>query len=282
MGIRNQLLGMTFLFAVAGCSSIETETNADQKETKQEDPPSVVTKQEEEKGPPTDSYVKTDNSFEGIGYIMERERESKEKKQQETTDLIDAPLIAQMPELPRGCEVATLAMMLGQARIEVSKMTLAEEVRKDPTPYSKKNGQVYFGNPNTGFVGNMYTFDKPGYGVYNGPIADLAREYLGERVINLSGNNFDAVLNQVDKGKPVWVVNTSLFKRLPESYWRTWNTPTGKVKITYKMHSVLITGYDEDYIYFNDALANQKNRKSSRNNFVAGWEQFGKQAVSYN
>nr|WP_102028078.1 C39 family peptidase [Salirhabdus sp. Marseille-P4669] len=195
--------------------------------------------------------------------------------------LIDAPHSQQMPELPRGCEVTSLSMLLGHADVHVDKMTLANEIRRDPTPYQKKNGQVFFGNPYDGFVGDMYSFETPGLGVYHGPIAELGEKYLPGRIVDLTGNNFDAVLDQLDQGKPVWVIVTSTFASLPQSYWRTWNTPSGEIQITYKEHSVLVTGYDENYIYFNDPLAAGKNSRASKESFIAGWEQIGKQAITY-
>ncbi|WP_164988993.1 C39 family peptidase [Fictibacillus sp. S7] len=195
--------------------------------------------------------------------------------------LLNTPLISQMPELPRGCEVTSLAMMLQYTGINVSKMTLAEKIKKDPTPYSKKSGRIYFGNPNTGFVGNMYTFNKPGYGVYHKPIAQLANLYLPNKIIDFSGSNFEKIYKYLDKGTPIWAINNVMFNKIPSQYWKTWHTPSGKVNITMKEHSVLITGYDAKYIYFNDPLTNEKNRKIAKRNFKAGWEQMGKQAITY-
>jgi uncharacterized protein YvpB len=196
--------------------------------------------------------------------------------------VLHAPLIAQMPELPRGCEVTSLAMMLRYAGVKADKMTLAKQVKKDLTPYRKVNGKVYFGNPYNGFVGNMYTFSKPGYGVYHGPIADLAQKYLGkERVVDLTGREFESILDAINKGTPVWVVANTHFKKLSSSYFQQWNTPTGKVSITYKEHSVLVTGYDNLYIYFNDPLKKVKNRRVLKTDFKAAWIQMGKQAVTY-
>ena len=64
----------------------------------------------------------------------------------------------QYPQLPNGCEVTSLAMLMTFAGHPVSKMTLAREIPKDPTKlsltsYINASGQtvhrvVYWGNPN--------------------------------------------------------------------------------------------------------------------------------------
>ncbi len=195
--------------------------------------------------------------------------------------LLQVPLIKQLPELPRGCEVTSLAMLLRHAGLDVDKMTLAKAVRKDPTPYQRKNGMTYFGDPNHGFVGNMYDINKPGLGVYSKPIAELGEQYLPGRIVNLTGTDFEDVMQQVENEKPVWVINNTLFSHVPEKYWVEWQTPQGKMKITYKEHSVLITGYDEQNIYFNDPLAGMKNRKVPKAQFQKGWEQMGRHAITY-
>lgn len=192
-----------------------------------------------------------------------------------------APIVRQMPELNRGCEVTSLSMMLGSAGISSNKMTLALQVKKDPTPYRKIGLKIYFGNPNYGFVGDMYSFSKPGFGVFNGPIEELANRYMPNRVVNLTGQSFDEVLNYVSAGHPVWVITTSWFKPVPDQYWQTWHTPQGQIRITMKEHSVLITGYDSKYVYFNDPLDGKKNKAIPLGQFIGGWKQYGSQAISY-
>ncbi len=195
--------------------------------------------------------------------------------------LLDAPIIAQYPELPRGCEVTSLAMLLQDAGVKIDKMTLAKEVKKDPTPYKKENGKVYFGNPYKGFVGDMYTKKNPGYGVYHGPIADLATHYLPARIIDFTGSDFDAVKMYLSNDTPVWVVTNAKYQELPIHYFQTWHTKDGLVKITYQEHSVLVTGYDENYIYFNDPLTGIKNKKAPKQDFIKSWVQMGSQAITY-
>lgn len=199
----------------------------------------------------------------------------------EPSTLIDAPLVAQLPELPRGCEVTSLTMLLNHAGIEVDKLTLAEQVKKDQTSYVIKDGVVHFGNPHQGFVGDMYSLDNPGLGVYHEPIAELAEQYLPGQIIDLTGEDFDVIKYYLSQGKPVWVINNTWYSTLPESEFIEWMTNDGPIDITYRLHSVLVTGYDKDYIYVNDPLTNTKNRKIEKEPFIAGWKQMGKQAITY-
>ncbi|OME75918.1 hypothetical protein BK120_30090 [Paenibacillus sp. FSL A5-0031] len=195
---------------------------------------------------------------------------------------LDAPLIAQLPELERGCEVTTLAMLLQYANVRVDKMELAAQIRKDTTPYRKENGVVYFGSPYDGLIGDMMEDKEPWFAaVYHGPIAELAQSYLPDRILDMTGVEFTDILQPLQQGKPVWVITNTTFKQLPDSSFKTWQTPSGPVEITYKEHAVLLTGYDTEFIYFNDPLANKKDRKVSLIDFAQSWEQMGKQAITF-
>lgn len=195
--------------------------------------------------------------------------------QEDEKGLIDAPHYLQKPELERGCEVTSLAMLLNEAGVETDKMTLAEEINRVPF---EEDG--YKGNIHEGFVGNMRTLDEPGLGAYHEPVAELAENYLPGKIKDLTGSDFDKVVEQLDDGRPVWVIITSTYDVLPESEWETWETKDGPVKVTYRMHAVLVTGYDEEHIYANDPLK-EKNTQYPKDEFIAGWEQIGKQAITY-
>ncbi|MGX6443637.1 C39 family peptidase [Neobacillus sp. K501] len=189
----------------------------------------------------------------------------------------NVPLIQQLPELPRGCEVTSLAMLLQFAGVTVDKMTLAEEI--NTIPFWDENG--FNGNPNVGFVGDMYSFDHPGLGVYHTPIANLAESYLPGRIIDLTGEEIESIYSMINNGSPVWVITNSRFATLPESEFKTWNTASGEIQITYREHSVLVVGYDEENVYLNDPLAEQPYKSVPRASFEESWIQMGKQAVSY-
>ncbi|WKB34667.1 hypothetical protein QS257_11855 [Terrilactibacillus sp. S3-3] len=43
----------------------------------------------------------------------------------------------------------------------------------------------------------------------------------------------------------------------------------------------MLTGYDDEFVYFNDPLRPEKDRKAFKRKFIEGWQQLGSQAVSY-
>lgn len=194
--------------------------------------------------------------------------------------IIDAPLIKQYPELPRGCEVTSLAMLLQFAGEDVDKMTLANEVKKDPTPYSVSGGKVYFGNPDDGFVGDMYNLQNPGLGVFHEPIRELAEQYLPGRIIDMTGSDFEKLKIPLSAEQPVWVIINTAYQKISEDLFQTWETPSGAVKVTSKEHSVLVTGYDDQFIYFNDPLTGIKNKTAPIQDFKEAWVQMGSQAIT--
>lgn len=191
---------------------------------------------------------------------------------------LKAPEIGQLPELPRGCEVTSLAMLLEYHDITADKMKLANEIKMDSTPFDRTKNGVEFGNPNNGFVGDMYSLVTPGVGVYHKPITELASDYADERVLDFTGRDFDDIIHQLNQKRPVWVIINATYKKLSKQHFETWQTPDGPIEITMLEHSVLITGYDEDNIYFNDPL--KRDEKAPIKDFKAAWEQMGKQAIT--
>ncbi len=222
---------------------------------------------------------------ERLGEIAVTAKENVKKLSSEITIkksvLLEANAINQLPELPRGCEVTALAMLLQYAGVDVDKMTLAEEITKNTTAYEVVNGTIYYGNPNEGFVGDMYSLEGPGLGVYHKPIAELAEKYLPGAIVDFTGSDFDTVKEQLSDGRPVWVITNSKYQELSDDSFRTWVTPSGTIDITYSEHSVLLTGYDEDYVYFNDPLTGEQNKKAPIDDFNASWVQMGSQAITY-
>lgn len=201
--------------------------------------------------------------------------------------LIHVPAKDQYPQLPNGCEVTSLAMLMTAVGHPVSKMTLASQMPVDPTKVSLttvtgSNGKpinkvVYWGNPNVGFVGSVYQAGN-GYGIYHGPMTKFLNQLLPGRAEDLTGQNFSSVLRHVAHGIPVEVWTTTTFH--PTADWVTWNSPEGPVHATPLEHAVLVVGYSPGYVYINNPLNGQAAQKVAKAPFVASWKQLGQQAIT--
>ncbi|OTW70433.1 hypothetical protein BK727_01380 [Bacillus thuringiensis serovar roskildiensis] len=190
--------------------------------------------------------------------------------------LSNVPLIQQLPELDRGCEVTSLAMMLQYAGITVDKMKLANEIKK----VDFMNDGVR-GNPNEGFVGNVYTFSESGYGVYHGPLFQLAKKYLPNKAVDLTGKSIEELYKSVKLEQPVVMITNATFAPLDEDEFTTWETNSGDVSITYNEHCVVLIGYDKEFVYIRDPLNESLDVKVPRESFEKAWMQMGSQAISY-
>nr|WP_256217186.1 C39 family peptidase [Bacillus sp. 491mf] len=196
-------------------------------------------------------------------------------KMKEQAMIENVPFIKQLPELERGCEVTSLAMLLQYKGIKVDKMTLANEITRVPF---ESNGVK--GNPHEGFVGNIYTKSERGYGVYHQPIYKLAQKYVPDKTIDLSGREIKDIYKVLSAGSPVWIIANTTFQPLAADSFESWNTNAGELKITYFEHSVVITGYDQNFVYVNDPLASKPRKSIPRSQFEKAWEQMGKQAIT--
>lgn len=193
--------------------------------------------------------------------------------------LLDAPVIKQYPELPSGCEVTSLAMLLQYAGVSKSKMDLAYEMPKDTSPlrYDNNGRIVSWGDPNAGFVGDV-TGKSRGFGVYHAGLLPLLKSYVTE-AIDLTGKPFDLLERQIAAGYPVIAWSTIDFA-VP-SRWVTWESPNGTVRTTFAEHAVLLVGYDETNVYVNNPVTGIKNTAIDKAQFLETWNAMGQQALSY-
>lgn len=201
--------------------------------------------------------------------------------------LIHVVGIDQYPQLPNGCEVTSLAMLMAAVGHPVSKMTLAAQMPKDPTQLvldttTNASGQTvhhveYWGNPNVGFVGSVYQAGD-GYGIYHGPMTKFLNQLLPGQAEDLTGSSFHTILQHVAAGIPVEVWTTITFK--PTTDWVTWQSPEGPVKATPLEHAVLLVGYGPGVLYVNNPLNGEAAEKIPEAPFLQSWDQLGQQAIT--
>lgn len=193
--------------------------------------------------------------------------------------MLSVNLVSQKPELYNGCEVSSLAMLLQYDGFEVDKMDLINQMKYDPTELeTDENGDIIsWGNPNTGFVGDI-TGKEKGYGIYHTALIGLLQDYIPSG-IDLTNDDFGVLERQVSDGIPV-VVWTTVNYSVPDS-WVEWETPLGPFQGTFLEHAVLLVGYDEDNVYINDPLSGASNVKIDKDQFTEVWKAMGSQAISY-
>jgi uncharacterized protein YvpB len=124
----------------------------------------------------------------------------------------------------------------------------------------------------------MKNITKSGYGVYHDPIYQLLKEYLPVEALDLTGCEFSDLEYFLAMHVPVWIIINSTYQPLPPESFITWNTNEGPIEITYREHSVLLTGYDDTNVYFNDPLGASASAK--KKSFALAWEQMGRQAIT--
>jgi uncharacterized protein YvpB len=191
------------------------------------------------------------------------------------------PVIPQYPVLPRGCEVVSLTMLLNYYGIEVDRMTLADEIRYTEEPYRIVNNMVSFGDMHQGFVGNMHTTSEPGIGAYHEPVQELMGQYVEpEKILNLTGTHLEDLLYYVDQEMPIWINVANNYDTVPDSRKQHWLTPNGIMEISFTEHAVLIVGYDNEFIYYNDPSRAIRDRKP-RQQFENAFDQYARQALVY-
>ena len=186
---------------------------------------------------------------------------------------LNVPLENQMPDLPNGCEVTSLSMLMNYYGIKVSKNELAETIQHVD---SFTDGGKYRGNPHQGFVGHM-TIANAGWCVYNEPLYNVARKYTSH-IENITGRDFLRLLKLVSNGHPVMIITTTTFNKV--NNMQTWDTNTGKVNVTPSSHACVITGYSKPkkVIYVNNPYG-YKNQPVNWKNLQASYNQQGRQAL---
>lgn len=178
--------------------------------------------------------------------------------------------VNQYPELPTGCEITALTSVLNYYGYNVKKETMADD-------YLKKGSgsfyEMFLGNPRK---------KEGSYGCMAQPIADAANLYfkknlISRKAVNISGSEFDKVLDYVAEGYPVIVWNTINMKSAYESKklvlggkTYTWIAPE---------HCVVVIGFDRDAneVYVADPTSGLVTR--NLNIFKQRYNSLKKQAV---
>lgn len=170
---------------------------------------------------------------------------------------IEVAAVMQTPELPTGCEVTSLTMLLNYIGFDVDKLTLADE-------YLPK-GEYRKADFNKFFVGNPR--NRQAYGCTANVIAETAENFLRDydtdnkwQVVNITGRSPEMLYSAVKCGYPVVVWGSINMGEIIKDHVAWTDEETGNtVSWVGGEHCLLLTGYDmkENLVYVNDPLRGQ-------------------------
>ncbi|WP_297817680.1 C39 family peptidase [uncultured Lactobacillus sp.] len=154
------------------------------------------------------------------------------------------PVISQLPELPTGCEMTAVAMMLQAAGVNVSKKQVAQE-----TPRAN--------NGDRGFVGNPYSIT--GWWVFPKGIAPVVNKHLGHSE-DMTGASLSRINDKLIHGHAVvmWMGNMNGFVN----------------------HAVTLTGYSSGTYYYNNPWTGKAESMKTAT-LMSHWTKDKKRALSY-
>lgn len=160
---------------------------------------------------------------------------------------IDVPMVKQLPEMPTGCEIAALTMILNTAGSDIDKLTLANEI-----PYHEED-------PNQGFVGDP--FSEEGYSIYPPALTATMTKYAGSAKI-LSGQSFADLKEHLQETQhPILV-------------W------LGPMYEGFSIHALVVSGFDDEGFIMNDCFLGEEITMDYAE-FAELWQNKGKLAISY-
>lgn len=156
----------------------------------------------------------------------------------------NAEVICQNPELPTGCEMTAVTMMLRYAGVNINKFQVANE-----TPRSS--------NGDFGFVGNPYSVT--GWWVFPTGIAPVVQHHLGTSQV-MTGASLAAIQEKLNIGHlvVVWVANMNGFVN----------------------HAITLTGYNANGFFYNNPWTGRK-EAMSYGEFYGHWNADAQRALSY-
>lgn len=156
----------------------------------------------------------------------------------------NAEVICQNPELPTGCEMTAVTMMLRYAGVNVNKFQVAAE-----TPRSS--------NGDYGFVGKPYS--TSGWWVFPTGIAPVVNRHLGHSDI-LTGTSLQNIQQHLLNGHlvVVWMANMNGFIN----------------------HAIALTGYNNGGFTYNNPWTGRK-EAMSYGEFYSHWNADRQRALSY-
>lgn len=182
--------------------------------------------------------------------------------------------ISQQPELPNGCEITSLAILLNYMGYAADKLDLSDNYLP-----KGKVGEVSYYEAN---VGNPR--DVESYGCHSPVIVKAANDYFAangglHKAVDLTGHSIDEIYCELTQGNPVIMWITLDMARQP-TVLVSWEVDGETYNWKHPQHCAVLSGYNKKTgkITYADPLLGRQ--EVDRATFELRWRQMGSQAVT--
>lgn len=160
---------------------------------------------------------------------------------------LDVKCVLQNPELPTGCEITALTIVLNYLGYDVDKLTMADDFLD--------KGKVGETSPYKAFVGNPR--DENSCGAFAPVLVNSARKYLASKdsdmnVYNVTGADYNELVEYVDQGHPVLVWETMWMAKPHDA--AEWHVDGETIVWKSHEHAMVLIGYTPDTYIMADPL----------------------------
>ena len=192
------------------------------------------------------------------------------------------PQILQNPELPNGCEITSLCMLLRYWGYDADKCILADR-------YLPRTETWWGTDPDLAYMGNPHLEDDSpacGYYCFAGPIVAAATAYLADqespmrvRPADLTGAGEEELIACLQQGCPFLFWASLHFDDICFDPCGAYPLPGGREhRVFHQLHCMVCCGVDEECFYLSDPL--NFNTRVPRPQFMKIYRQLGSRAVT--
>ena len=180
------------------------------------------------------------------------------KKSDSGTQLTDFDIIEQYPELPTGCEITALTMVMNYYGYQVNKVTMALDYmpKVQAEFYRSEDGRLMGPDLENFFVGDPT--EETGYICGTGAIVTAANRYLADVGSDLTAAAIknaqpEKLYDLIDQGTPVviWCTINMEDRAETDGWYREDGT---YMEWSTNDHGAVLIGYDEDTVTVADPI----------------------------
>lgn len=210
-------------------------------------------------GAETESEAQSETQSETVAVGLESTQISAEvKKSNSGTQLTDFDIIEQYPELPTGCEITAMTMVLNYYGYQVNKVTMALDYmpKVQAEFYRSEDGRLMGPDLENFFVGDPT--EETGYICGTDAIVTAANRYLADVGSDLTAAAMknaqpEKLYDLIDQGTPVviWCTINMEDRAETDGWYREDGT---YMEWSTNDHGAVLIGYDEDTVTVADPI----------------------------